>query len=377
MGAQASQPMGTAPGTALHTTTMQGPAGPVQSGSHTPLPVDTTPYLGPKLEYLLINVTARMDMQGGFFSRPIMTTNVDSYYPALIQNYPQGFKMIQFQTIPGVKQQAGWMSQAVPFQAILMRPVGIPPPAESWNLQIVKSAIELQTFYSFSWYSTQGQMANTNDVMNKIMEMTQKGARLICIEPTGAVQGPSFSSGLGGHAGTIGVDLLFHIPQHPNPTPYIYHGLHVAITYGVQAGFGMPRYQCLTDIGAQFAAFLQQGWKLVEINPDQSSLRQATGFASGQVTMNSMWFFEKEAAFVNDPTPRWQGTIVTYQHKVKGSFGGVVASRHTWDPVMVEMGQRGWELACILETPEVIQASLTSSTITVLLFFQRPIYRQV
>lgn len=369
MGAKGSQPAGL-----MNTTVMQGAQGAVQSGAHSPLPVDPVPYAGPKLEYLMINIDVRMDIQTGFLSGSMMTTNVDSYYPTLVQPYQHGYKMIQFQTIPGVKKQAGWFSQAVPFQAIHTRPIGVPPSNERWALQIVKSFIELQRFYSFSSWSTNGQTANTNDVMTKIQEMTQKGARLICIEPTGMQQGPTFTTGLQGHAGTIGVDLLFHIPQHPNPTPYVYHGIHVPITYGVQAGFGIPRFQCHTDLNQQFAAFLNQGWKLVEINLDQSQMMRTTGFASGHITMNSMWFFEKEAAFFNDPTPRWQGSIVTYQHKVKAQFSGTAASRNNWDPIMVEMGQRGWELACVLETPETFQSGLTTATMTILLFFQRPIY---
>nr|XP_054764097.1 uncharacterized protein LOC129270793 [Lytechinus pictus] len=363
---------GNVPQGSLNVTTMQGPQGAVQSGAHSPLPVDTVPYRGPKLEYFMINISAKMSVQAGFF-QSMITTNVDEYYPTLVQPYQHGFKMIQFQTIPGVRSQAGWFSQAVPFQAVLTRPIGMPPPNEQWNLQIVKSFIELQIFYSFTSWSTNGQTANTTDVMTKIMDMCQRGARLICIEATGMQQNPSFSSGLRGHAGTIGVDLLFHTPQHPNPTPYVYHGIHVPITYTVQAGFGIPSYQCMTDLSAQFGAFLNQGWKLVEINLDSSQMQRTTGFTTGQICMNSMWFFEKEAAYVNDSTPKWQGTIITYQHKVKAQFGGVAASRHNWDPILVEMGQRGWELACILETPETRQSGLTSATTTVLLFFQRPI----
>eukprot|EP00057_Strongylocentrotus_purpuratus_P028881 XP_011683355.1 PREDICTED: uncharacterized protein LOC756089 [Strongylocentrotus purpuratus] len=338
MGAQQSN----YPPGSLNTTTMQGPQGALQSGAHSPLPVDAVPYRGPKLEYHMINITAKMDVQAGFFSGSMVTTNVDAYYPTLVQPYQHGFKMIQFQTIPGVRSQAGWFSQAVPFQAVLTRAIGVPPPHERWNLQIVKSFIELQVFYSFSSWSTNGQMANTTDVMTKRHH-------------------------------TIGIDLLFHVPQHPNPTPYVYHGIHVPISYKIRAGFGQPSYQCMTDLNAQFGSFLNQGWKLVEINLDSSQMQRATGFTTGQISMNSMWFFEKEAAYVNDPTPRWQGTIISYQHKIKAQFGGVAASRHNWDPILVEMGQRGWELTCILETPETRQSGLTTATTTVLLFFQRPI----
>ena len=45
-------------------TCMQGPQGLIESGLHTPLPVDTAPYLGPKVECIFINIQARMEAQG-------------------------------------------------------------------------------------------------------------------------------------------------------------------------------------------------------------------------------------------------------------------------------------------------------------------------
>ena len=48
------------------TTTMQGPDGVIESGLHTPLPVDTVPYDGPKQEYLFTVTNARFGDQGIF-----------------------------------------------------------------------------------------------------------------------------------------------------------------------------------------------------------------------------------------------------------------------------------------------------------------------
>ena len=42
-----------------------------------------------------------------------------------------------------------------------------------------------------------------------------------------------------------------------------------------------------------------------------------------------------------------------------------------WAPLLHEMGQRGWELACPLETPEVIMTGFGSFSMKILLFFQR------
>lgn len=43
--------------------------------------------------------------------------------------------------------------------------------------------------------------------------------------------------------------------------------------------------------------------------------------------------------------------------------------------MITEMGSRGWELACMLETPEVTNVGLGNITYKVLFFFQRKIIR--
>ena len=41
--------------------------------------------------------------------------------------------------------------------------------------------------------------------------------------------------------------------------------------------------------------------------------------------------------------------------------------------MFTEMGSRGWELACMLESPEILSVGLGTITYKVLFFFQRPI----
>ena len=84
---------------------------------------------------------------------------------------------------------------------------------------------------------------------------------------------------------------------------------------------------------------------------------QAQGF-SGQMNLNSMWFFEKPASRMNDPTPMYQGTVVDHLIKIKTGFGGCHTSAN-WEPVIQDMGNKGWELACILETPETEFSGMT------------------
>ena len=106
------------------------------------------------------------------------------------------------------------------------------------------------------------------------------------------------------------------------------------------------------DWQGQMTTLLQQGWRLAEIFFDQSSAAQGHGFSATQA-LNSVWFFEKEASRIDDPRPVYEGTVIEYEHMIEFGFATLQlqASTAQWDSVLSEMGKRGWELACILETP--------------------------
>lgn len=75
---------------------------------------------------------------------------------------------------------------------------------------------------------------------------------------------------------------------------------------------------------------------------------------------------------MNDSTPIYQGTVVPHEIIINAGFGGTTTSAH-WEPVIEKMGSRGWELACILETPESHISGMASIARKCLLFFQRRI----
>ena len=54
------------------------------------------------------------------------------------------------------------------------------------------------------------------------------------------------------------------------------------------------------------------------------------------------------------------------------SFGGSTKAGSSWDPIITEMGQRGWELTCVFEKPGQIVRTMTIYK-QILLFFQRRI----
>ena len=170
----------------------------------------------------------------------------------------------------------------------------------------------------------------------------------------------------------MGVDLFFDIPTHPNPRRFIYQTVNVPIEEAVEpaTGFGaLPKHTFSCDWLGQMTTFLQQGWRLVEIFLDLSSAPKDQSLSA---TVNSVWFFEKEASRVNDSSAVYEGTVIEYEHKVSAGLTSIRAPPQ-WESVLCEMGKRGWELACILETPDIRTAGLQQFKMKLLMFFQRKI----
>ena len=167
----------------------------------------------------------------------------------------------------------------------------------------------------------------------------------------------------------MGVDLFFDIPTDTNPRRFIYQTVNVPIEESVlppRLG-SIPKHTFSCDWLGQMTTFLQQGWRLVEIFLDMSS---APRDQSLEATVNSVWFFEKEASRVNDPSPVYEGTVIEYEHKLSAGLTSISAPPQ-WESLLCEMGKRGWELACILETPDIRITGLQQSKMKLLMFFQR------
>lgn len=86
--------------------------------------------------------------------------------------------------------------------------------------------------------------------------------------------------------------------------------------------------------------------------------------------LNVIWFFEKEAART-DTTPQYQVTIIDVYIPV--SYGvGRMQAYFDLSNILSQMGQKGWNLVCVLDTPE---RSVSGRQLTDIakVFFQRPI----
>ena len=176
----------------------------------------------------------------------------------------------------------------------------------------------------------------------------------------------------------MGTDLFFNMPLHPNPIIYTYMAISVPIplkvSYGAARGIDV-----VCDWMGNLSQHLNQGWRLADIYVDdvQQILQQYENNSNHpslfpQMSMNSVWFFEKQLNKLEDPTPLYEGTMIEYHIKAKVGFGSITSDFDIMQ-LCQEMGNRGWKLTCVLETPKVISTGFMSVKFAILLFFQRRI----
>ncbi|XP_031563995.1 uncharacterized protein LOC116299477 [Actinia tenebrosa] len=341
--------------------------------NHTPLPTDSYPYPGLKYDYHFTKIdvlTVGKATLGLTTGQTLVSSDITSKYGELSTPYGQGFVLADFNQVPGIGK-IGWNANENPYQAVFSRPQG-PPVHHSWQLLVVKSDVHTtERAGLLDQLSGRNQeVANTSSIVSAIAQQTAKGGRLICIESTGQVKTSGLTKSLFGGSDVYGCDVFFNVPSHPNPTRYTYQLINVPVQIMMFGPGKLVKVTC--DWMKHFVGPLQQGWRLAEIFWDQG--RKSHGDFTFGGDHNSIWFFEKEALRLNDPTPVYEGTIIEYKHTVKIGFFQTKA-KGDWAPMITEMGKRGWELACMLETPEVTNVGLGNITYKLLFFFQRRIIR--
>ena len=122
--------------------------------------------------------------------------------------------------------------------------------------------------------------------------------------------------------------------------------------------------------------YLNQGWRLVDIYMDD--VEQISAFYNRGpnrapfplISLNSIWFFEKELSKLDDATQLYEGTVIEYYLKTRRSIGSI-SSEFNITQLCQEMGNRGWKLTCLLQTPKVVRSGFNSATAVILLIFQR------
>ncbi|ESO93831.1 hypothetical protein LOTGIDRAFT_228596 [Lottia gigantea] len=236
-----------------------------------------SPYPGPSPDYRFIN----LEIGAG---QEMMSRNVE----ALARHYNENFRLLCLNKTLS-QTHSGMVSPTikVPNQAINI--YRSPNPNEVWRLQIEKSVIE-----SCRTLQASSQLIKT------MSTMSEQGGRLICIEET--VQQVAHGTS-GGSRGSIGVDVFFDMPTHPNPHIYEYHLQPIPME--IKAGSG-------ETVCSEWASFLEmnlwQGLRLVDIFIDKSNVA------------DTIWFFETIDPKTDGITPMYEGTVVDHCITLQDGF---------------------------------------------------------
>jgi len=356
----------------------------MQGGTnHSVLPVDNPPYPGPAHEYRIVAINAKLKMKMGFAAKMgdiMVSSDLSTYYETLQQQYAEYYKLFTFFQVPLQKSQ-NFTSAHVPFHGIMSRPKHFVPSPESWQLQIKNIQIQFslfQTGHLFSYGHTVSLPPNVQGIYNTISGMAQTGAKLVCMECNGNTFSPGMGMGLQG--GFIyGVDVFFDVPQHPNPTMYTYTAHSTPILIG--RSYGNVQVQC--DWTGTLNMYLNEGWKLIDVlipnleSGQMENQQQRRGNSHmhnfGTQTEQTIWFFEKELSMVNDRAPKYQVTLVEYYIHAKVSGLTSVKTDFDLGQVLSDMGERGWTLVSVLDTPQTVVSGFGKATRGIILFFQRPL----
>jgi len=340
--------------------------------SHSGLPEDPYPYTGPQLEYRLLLVTSNLKASlGGSCS-----SDVNEYMDTLAQQYSEYCKLDTFFRVPYSQSMGGLMSVKLNYQAVFSRPTLYVPSPEIWQLQVHQSHLSLSDLiFDTVFGSNMTSPANgMSGIFNIVNQQASLGGRLICLECNGQRDRTGFISV------NFGVNLFFNIPRHPNPTLYSHIAfcspMQVIRNYGGNVDYNF-------DVNGPLTAYMNQGWRLIDIiipQHESGVSQELQGRRKERHTfllpsqLNVIWFFEKEQHRIaaNDMTPIYQITVVTVNVQVSVGIGSA-SSDLNLNPILTEMGQRGWSVVCVLDVPKLQRVGMMSLTANVLVFFQRPL----
>lgn len=356
-------------------------------------------YHGPPLEYHFVDLQVTVRPQGDGYSRTVsLSSEDDGHYLHLEQPYTRGYHMMHFTKIPGGIQRTGQLNASVliDFQGVFCR-----NPAshtgclsgsaaqlrsgsrESTCMQSAVTELRLEKAWMQANRVQGGLLSRSvhhiidvSHVEESINRAAQGGERLLCVAATGQEDCRQNADANGNITTVMRVDLFYEISARLTSEQYSYTIAHVPskVNYTSQVMFRpVPHVQC--DWRGTLTQHLSRGWRLVDIYIDIPTVSQFFDPKSqdfSPTTMNALWFFEKPVSRLEDDTPCFEGKVIEHAVKVKSHTHGSSAVAG-WESVIQDMGRRGWELACIVETHAMECIGLTEVLLKSLLFFQRPI----
>lgn len=311
---------------------------------------------------------------------PIMkvTADFDQLYSMLGQQYSKGYHMVHFTRSPGnMRTKHSSYGSEILVVAFFRKNTEVTARGRygsdvSWRLHVEKSW--LQTFIKYGYLgSLTNRNVDTSSLVDSIQRNTSQGERLVSVMATGENEE---------HESLVtpynAVDLFFEVPSVLPAEHYVYHiaMVPVGVVFEPRGIIYFPDVEC--DWTSNFNGFLSEGWRLIDIFMDIPMVEQLRtnskrrNMLCAPMATDALWILEKPASRVNDSSPMYEGTIVEHPIKVMPSYGTGVQAKPDWDGVICDMGSRGWELACVVES-RACEASWSCMTIKSLLFFQRPI----
>lgn len=367
------------------------------------------PYNGLPVYYEFVEILAALDMQAHMsFVRPdvsFQATQVEAQYPRLHAMYEQGYKLLLFVALPGGQRsggltQLGHVQMDAKFQGIF-RKLFPEESGQRWQLQVQKSVLVNQMFYSWRGPlmlggAHSGSVSDSQHIFQTINQISQNYGRLISVEMVGmAGQELEMTQDIARRQRyfeymrtgqmpmiQVGVDVFYEIPLHPNPERYMYQIINCPVNSNFEMNFPHGRWNSFCDWQGIMGQYLGAGWKLVEIFEDNSAMQMMKmgGLSTNaSLTKNCLWIFEKPESRANDNTPRFEGTMVEHWFKtsvqVHGmGFGGATTHVDTnWEGLIRHMGQYGWQVVRIVDTPDTKIEGMFQPTVWTKnwIFFQR------
>ncbi|KAK7465225.1 hypothetical protein BaRGS_00037595 [Batillaria attramentaria] len=337
-------------------------------------------YLGPPLEYSFVDTQVSVRPQvDGYTRTPSLSSEDEGHYTLLEQPYTRGFHLMHFTKIPGGIQCSGHLNNSsvlIDFQGIFCRNPATCNTVTCTELRVEKAWMQANRVHgSFLSRSVQ-HIIDVAHVEESINRAAQGGERLLCVASTGQEDCRQNAATNGNLTSVMRVDLFYEMTSQLTSEQYTYTIALVPckVSYTSQVMFRpVPQVQC--DWRGTLTQHLSQGWRLVDIYIDIPTVSQFFDPKSqdfSPTTMNALWFFEKPVSRLEDETPRYEGKVIEHAVKVKSHTMGSSAVPG-WEYVIQDMGRRGWELACVVETHTMECVGLTEVLLKSLLFFQRPV----
>ncbi|KAL8573383.1 hypothetical protein ACOMHN_032398 [Nucella lapillus] len=337
---------------------------------------------GPPVDYHMVasEVALIQTADCSCYPKVHVAIDIDDLYAMLGEQFTKGYRMLYFSRMPGHLTKRGNLrlfASYVGFFHMTPNLEHLEGPV-TWKLRVQRSWLQshLQNIGGFM-SQLQRRDVRMNQLVDSIAGNTQHGERLVAATCTGHSEPPSsyseYTSGLCSH---MAMDLFFEVPTPAPKEHYMYQIalVPVHVEYIYQGIILFPEIQC--DWMTVLQGNLSQGWRLIDIYIDTPMVEQLRipvkrrRYFCQPTDMDALWIFERPASVADNPRPLYEGSIVEQGVVVRQSNLGVESSPD-WLPVIQDMGMRGWELACVVESHKVVPSSTVE--IKSLLFFQRPL----